>query len=117
VECSIFDNLRILLIAELLLRRINEIPVKLDPYRRIINDMFTDGEERLWVRLGSYPGIVFRVFDFSGNILFHAEVEYNGHPADLNTWEITGDEHGFLGYNRSPEENQRMYMLTLIEAD
>lgn len=92
------------------------LPVKLDPYRRVITEMFTDGEERLWVRLGSYPGIVFRVYDFSGEILFHAEVEYNGHPSDLNTWKITGDEHGFLGYNRSPEEYQRVYMLALTEA-
>ncbi len=95
----------------------DEIPVKLDPYRRIIRDMFTDGEERLWVRLGSYPGILFRVYDFSGEILFHAEVEYSGHPSDLNTWEITGDEHGFLGHNRSPEDYQRVYMLTLVENE
>ena len=32
----------------------------------------------------------FRVYDFSGEILFHAVVEYDGNPADLITWEITG---------------------------
>ena len=91
--------------------------VKLDPYRRTILGMFTDGGERLWVRLGCYPGIIFRVYDFSGEILFHAEVEYDGNPADLNSWEITGDEHGFLGYDKSNEYCQRIYMLTLVEAE
>ena len=92
-------------------------PVKLDPYKRTILGMFIDGEERLWVRLGCYPGIVFRVYDMNGEILFHAEVEYEGNPADLNSWEITGDEHGFLGHNTSHEYSQRVYMLTLVEAE
>lgn len=91
--------------------------VKLDPYRRTVLGMFIDGEERLWVRLGCYPGIVFRVYDMSGEILFHAEVEYDGNPADLIGWEITGDEHGFLGYNTSYQYYQRVYMLTLVEAE
>ncbi len=93
------------------------ITVKLDPYRKAIRDMFTDGSERLWVRLGNYPGIVFRVYDFSGEILFHAMVEYDGNPTDLNSWEITGDEHGFLAINTSHEYYQRVYMLTLVENE
>ncbi|MCD4846818.1 MAG: 6-bladed beta-propeller [Candidatus Aegiribacteria sp.] len=93
------------------------IPFTVDPYRRVINDMFLDGGERLWVRLGCYPGIVFRVYDFSGEILFHAMVEYSGNPADLNSWEITGDEHGFLAINTSQEYSQKVYMLTLVEAE
>ena len=52
-----------------------------------------------------------------GEILFHAEVEYDGNPADLNSWEITGDEHGFLGINTSHEYFQRVYMLTLVENE
>ena len=93
------------------------LEIKPDPYRRTITGMFTDGEERLWVRLGCYPGIIFRVYDFSGEVLFHAEVEYEGNPADLNSWEITGDEHGFLANNSSHEYFQRVYMLKLIEAE
>ena len=94
-----------------------QLNVELDPYKRIILDVFTDGEERLWVRLGSFPGIVFRVYDFSGEILFHAMVEYDGNPADLNSWEITGDKYGFLANNTSHEYFQRVYMLTLVEAE
>ncbi len=93
------------------------IDIKLDPYKYAVLGMFIDGEERLWVRMGCYPGIVFRVYDFSGAILFHAMVEYEGNPADLNSWEINGDEHGFLANNTSHECFQRVYMLTLIEAE
>ena len=92
-------------------------PVKLDPYRIIITEMFIDGEDRLWVRLGNYTGIVFRVYDMSGDILFHAMVEYAGNPADLNSWEITGDEHGFLANNTSHEYYHRIYMLTMVDAE
>ncbi|MCD4700830.1 MAG: 6-bladed beta-propeller [Candidatus Aegiribacteria sp.] len=92
-------------------------PFTVDPYRQIISDMFTDGEERLWVRLGCYPGIVFRVYDFNGEILFNAMVEYHGNPTDLNSWEITGDEHGFLAVNTSQEYSQKVYMLILIEVE
>jgi hypothetical protein len=91
--------------------------VKLDPYKRTVLGMFIDGEERLWVRLGCYPGVVFRVYDMSGEILFHSMVEYNGNPVDLNSWEITGDEHGFFGINTSHAYWQRIYMLTLTEAE
>ncbi|MCK4807529.1 MAG: hypothetical protein KAT09_07770, partial [Candidatus Aegiribacteria sp.] len=93
------------------------LEIKPDPFRRTILGMFTDGEEKLWVRLGCYPGILFRVYDFSGNILFHAEVEYYGNPTELNSWEITGDEHGFLAINTSHEYFQRVYLLTLTEAE
>ena len=92
-------------------------PVKLDPYRRIITEMFIDGEDRLWVRLGNYTGIVFRVYDMSGDILFHAMVEYAGNPADLNSWKIIGDEHGFLANNTSYEYYPRIYMLTMVDAE
>lgn len=91
--------------------------VKLDPYKRTVLGMFIDGEEKLWVRLGCYSEIVFRVYDMSGEILFHAMVEYNGDPVDLISWEITGDEHGFLGINTSHAYWQRIYMLTLSEAE
>ncbi len=44
-------------------------------------------------------------------------VEYDGNPVDLNSWEITGDEHGFLAANSSHQYYQRIYMLTLVEAE
>lgn len=95
----------------------SDLEIKLDPYKETILDMFIDDDERLWVWLGCYPGIVFRVYDMSGEILFHAMVEYAGNPADLNSWEITGDEHGFLANNTSHEYYHRIYILALTEAE
>ncbi len=92
-------------------------PIKPDPYKRIVLGMFVDGEDRLWVRLGYYEGIVFRVYDMNGEILFHAMLDYNGDPLDLISWNIIGDEHGFLASNASYEYFQRIYMLTLVEAE
>ncbi|MCK5065323.1 MAG: 6-bladed beta-propeller, partial [Candidatus Fermentibacteraceae bacterium] len=91
-------------------------PIEPDPYKRIVLGMFVDGEDRLWVRLGYYEGIVFRVYDMSGEILFHAMLDYNGDPLDLISWSITGDEHGFLAINVSHEYYQRIYMLSLVET-
>ena len=94
-----------------------DIPVVLDPYKRAVLGMFIDGEERLWIRLGCYPGIIYRVYDMTGEILFHALVSYPGNPLDLISWSITGDEHGFLGFDTAQDEYQRIYMLELIEAE
>lgn len=94
-----------------------DIPVELDPYKHAMLGMFTDDEERLWVRLGCYPGIVFRVYDMSGEILFHAMMDYAGNPLDLISWHITGDEHGFLGQDTAHDQIQRIYMLALVEAE
>ncbi len=93
------------------------IEVELDPYKNMIRDLFIIDEEMLWVRLGYYPGIIFRVYDFSGDILFHAQLEYNGNPVDLNSWVIRGNERGFLAYNASYDQYQRVYMLELTEAE
>ncbi len=91
--------------------------IKPDPYKRTILGMFIDGEERLWVRLGCHPGIVFCVYDMSGEILFHVTLDYPGDPLDLISWKINGDEHGFLANNTSNEYCQRIYMLELVEAE
>lgn len=93
-----------------------DIPIEPDPYRHTVLGMFMDGEDRLWVRLGCYTGIVFRVYDMNGEVLFHAMVEYHGDPVDLMSWEITGDEHGFLGYDPFQDQYQRIYILALVEA-
>ncbi len=95
-----------------------ELPeIRPDPYRKMIDDLFVDGEDRLWVRLGIHPGMVFRVYDIEGNVLFHAMVDYPGNQLDLNNWEITLDEYGILALSSSREICQRVYMMELEEAD
>jgi hypothetical protein len=98
-------------------RSADDIEIVLDPFRRTVQGMFIDGEERLWVRMGIYPGIVFRVYDMEGDVLFHAMVDYSGNQLELNDWEINGDQYGFLAVNTSMEYFQRVYMLELVEAE
>ncbi len=94
-----------------------DISVKPDPYRLAILGMFVVDEDELWVRLGAYEGIVFRVYDITGEILFHAMFDYPGDPANLINWEVTGSEHGFLAFETMPEYYPRIYMLTLQSSD
>ncbi|MBN2586239.1 MAG: hypothetical protein JXA64_05760 [Candidatus Fermentibacteraceae bacterium] len=98
-------------------RSVDDFEIILDPYRRTIMGMFVDGEDRLWVRLGIHQGIVFRVYDMDGDVLFHAMVDYPGDQLDLDSWEINGDEYGFLAVNNSMEYCQKVYMLELVEAE
>ncbi|MEN8209567.1 MAG: 6-bladed beta-propeller, partial [Candidatus Fermentibacteria bacterium] len=98
-------------------RSADDIEIVLDPYMEIVKGMFVDDQERLWVRMGIYPGIVYRVYDFDGNVLFHAEVDYAGDQLDLNNWTINGDENGILAVNTSMEDFQRVYMLELNPAE
>ena len=97
--------------------RITSVDVEFDPFRRSILSMFSDCEDRLWIRLGCYPGIVFRVYDMQGDVLFHAMLDYAGDPLDLLEWKVMGNEYGFLAYDRSPIDYPRVYMLDLIEAE
>ena len=98
-------------------RSVDGIEIILDPYRRIIREMFVDGQDRLWVRMGIYPGTVYRVYDFEGNVLFHAQVDYAGSQLELNDWAINGDENGILAVSTSMEDYQRVYMLELRPAE
>jgi hypothetical protein len=90
-----------------------QVDMEPDPYRQAILGMFIDGEERLWVRLGFYPGIIFRVYDMCGNTLFHVMLDYDGSPLDLMDWQVCGNEYGFLAYDELPEDCERVYILNL----
>jgi hypothetical protein len=90
--------------------------IRPDPCRMAIRSMFVDGEERLWVRLGYYREIVFRVYDMGGEVLFHAILDYPGDVLDLWNWVMEVDEGGFLAYVENPEEYPRVYMMELVEA-
>jgi len=98
-------------------RSADDVEIILDPYKQIIDEMFVDGQDRLWVRIGIYPGTVYRVYDFDGNVLFYAEVDYAGNQLDLNNWAINGDENGILAVNESLEDYQRVYILELRPSD
>jgi hypothetical protein len=94
-----------------------EITLKPDPFRRAILGMFLVGDDELWVRLGYYEGIVFRIYDMTGEPQFHVMFDYPGDPADLINWQVTGSEQGFLAYETMPEYCPRIYILSLVEAE
>jgi hypothetical protein len=91
--------------------------IRPDPLRTAIERMFVDGEDRLWVQLGYLPGIVFRVYDMDGEVLFHAALDYPGDPYELIGWTVVVDGNGFLAWDSNPEDYSRIYMLELVEAD
>jgi hypothetical protein len=94
-----------------------DISVKPDPFKRAILGMFLVGDDELWVRLGAYEGIVFRVYDMTGEIIFHVKLDYPGDPSDLINWEVSGSEHGFHAFETMPEYYPRIYILTLQSSD
>lgn len=96
----------------------SELPIEYhpDPYKEAIVDLFIDHQQRLWVHLGYYNDLIYRVYDMNGEILFHVKFEYPGDVTSFNTWETIGDEHGFLIYDTQPEYESKVYILELIEA-
>ncbi|MBD3278238.1 MAG: hypothetical protein GF388_08060 [Candidatus Aegiribacteria sp.] len=86
-----------------------------DEYKPAIINMFVDHEERLWIRLGYYNEMVFRIYDMDGNILFHAMLNAECENEDYLTWKVTGDEHGFLAYDANPVDEIVIYVLQLVE--
>ncbi len=86
-----------------------------NPYKPAISGMFVDHEERLWVQLGYYSRMVFRVYDMNGIILFHAMLDFPGEEINFNSWKVTGDGYGFLGFDRRPVDAVRVYIMELQE--
>jgi len=84
-----------------------------DPYRPAIGEIFVDHEERLWVQLGYFHEMVFRVYDMNGNILFHAMLENRMDTGDFLSWKVTGNEHGFLAFDANPRDAVRIYVMEL----
>lgn len=97
----------------------SELPIEYhpDPYKDAIVNLFVDHQQRLWVQLGYYSDLIFRVYDMNGEILFHVKFEFPGNVTSFNTWETIGDEHGFLSFDSQPEYESKVYVLKLIEAD
>ncbi len=81
-----------------------------DPLRNTISEVETDGE-RVWVRRGTVLEPVFDVYDYSGELLFTAEVPDAGEDAPF--WDFNIDEQGITAFSMNPELFQQIYVLEL----
>jgi|GEM_PF-2454424 len=93
------------------------LSIRPDPIKPSILGVSIDAQNRLWVRLGSVPGIVFRVYDMTGEVLFHAGVVGPGDDPGYLDWAVNIDENGFLAIPQYSEDYYRVYMLELVPRD
>ncbi|MBD3368820.1 6-bladed beta-propeller [Candidatus Fermentibacteria bacterium] len=80
------------------------------PWRNAIESIGVDGQDRIWVRLGSVPTPTFEVYDRSGEMLFVARA-----PALPQGCEIAVNEYGIVAFERNPEDHPKVVRLELSE--
>ena len=82
-----------------------------DLYKTSILSLSIDSFDRLWVRMGIYSEIVFRVYNMDGEHLFTAGVDFPGDIGSFEDWQIIIDQHGILAFDTMPEDYPKIYML------
>lgn len=82
-----------------------------DLYKTSIVSLAIDSFDRLWVRMGIYNEIVFRVYNMDGELLFTAGVDLPGDINSFENWQIIIDQHGILAFNSMPDDYPKIYML------
>ncbi len=82
-----------------------------DPYKTSIMSLSIDSRDRLWVRMGIYSEIVFRVYNMDGEFLFTAGVDFPGDIKSFEDWQVSIDQHGILAFDSLPEDYSRIYIL------
>ncbi len=86
-----------------------------DPYKTSITSIFIDSKDRLWVRMGIYSEIVFRVYNMEGEFLFTAGVDFPGDIKSFEDWQIIIDQHGILAFDSMPDDYPRIYILEELQ--
>ncbi len=82
-----------------------------DLYKTSLVSLAIDSFDRLWVRMGIYNEIVFRVYNMDGELLFTAGVDLPGDINSFENWQIIIDQHGILAFNSMPDDYPKIYML------
>ncbi|MCD4847135.1 MAG: 6-bladed beta-propeller [Candidatus Aegiribacteria sp.] len=82
-----------------------------DLYKTSIVSLHIDSFDRLWVRMGIYSEIVFRVYNMDGELLFTAGVDLPGDMNSFENWQIIVDQHGILAFNSMPDDYPKIYMM------
>ncbi|MCK4504105.1 MAG: 6-bladed beta-propeller [Candidatus Aegiribacteria sp.] len=82
-----------------------------DLYKTSILSLSIDSFDRLWVRMGIYSEIVFRVYNLDGEFLFTAGVDFPGDIKSFEGWQINIDQHGILAFDTMPDDYPKIYIL------
>ena len=82
-----------------------------DLYKTSITSLSIDSIDRLWVRMGIYSEIVFRVYNMEGEFLFAAGVDFPGDIKFFEDLQIIIDQQGILAFDSMPEDYPRIYIL------
>ncbi|NOQ23502.1 MAG: 6-bladed beta-propeller [Candidatus Aegiribacteria sp.] len=84
-----------------------------DIWRNVIASIGVDAEKRIWVEMAYTDTPVFRVYDYSGNLLFVAVTNVDFTPVTRPSFSI--DAGGILAWNRDPMDYPKIYNLQLLE--
>lgn len=84
------------------------------PYRNVISSIGVDGESRVWVEMGNGDSPLFRVYDYSGNLLFHAVTDVPFTPVTRPDFMI--DAGGYLACDRDPLDYPKVFTFRLEEG-
>lgn len=84
------------------------------PWRNVVSSVGVDGEGRIWVEMGNGDRPLFRVYDYSGELLFYAVTEEPFTPVTRPDFMIgTG---GFLACDRDPLDYPKVFTFSLGES-
>jgi len=84
------------------------------PYRNVVSSIGVDGESRIWVEMGNGDSPLFRVYDYSGELLFHAVTDVPFTPVTRPDFMI--DAGGYLACDRDPLDYPKVFVFELEEG-
>ena len=81
------------------------------PWRNVISSIGVDGEDRIWVEMGNLDHPFFRVYDYSGQLLFYAVTDVPFTPVSRPDFMIGNG--GFLACDRDPLDYPKIFTFSL----
>ena len=83
------------------------------PWRNVIASIGVDEEKRIWVEMACTDAPVFRVYDYSGTLLFIAVTNVVFTPLTRPSFRINAG--GILACDRDPMDYPKIYLFQLLE--
>lgn len=84
------------------------------PWRNVIASIGVDGDSRIWVEMANTDQPFFRVYDYSGNLLFYAVTDVPFTPVSRPSFMI--DSGGYLACDRDPLDYPKVFSFRLDEG-